>query len=63
MHVTGPTPENHAKALQTIAAVKVLKIDPARSGWAVGEVVEAARRNGTRHPGPDRLRDPARSLA
>jgi hypothetical protein len=28
-HVTWPMPENHAKALQTIRAVKVLTIDPA----------------------------------
>jgi uncharacterized protein YjlB len=28
MHVTRPTPENHAKALRTIPAVKVPKTDP-----------------------------------
>jgi uncharacterized protein YjlB len=30
MHVTRPTPENHAKALQTIPEVKVPKTDPVR---------------------------------
>jgi uncharacterized protein YjlB len=28
MHVTRPTPENHAKALTTIPAVKLPKTDP-----------------------------------
>jgi uncharacterized protein YjlB len=28
MHVTRPTPENHAKALKTIPAVKLPKTDP-----------------------------------
>jgi uncharacterized protein YjlB len=28
MHVTRPTPENHAKALQTIPAVELPKTDP-----------------------------------
>jgi uncharacterized protein YjlB len=30
MHVTRPTPENHAKALKTIPAVKLPKTDPVR---------------------------------
>ncbi len=30
MHVTRPTPENHAKALQTIPAVKLPQTDPVR---------------------------------
>jgi uncharacterized protein YjlB len=30
MHVTRPTPENHAKALKTIPAVKLPQTDPVR---------------------------------
>jgi hypothetical protein len=52
MQVTRPMPENHAKALQTIPAVKVPKIDRARG--ADGPLVRLWKpRDGTGRASPD----------